>query len=109
MRYFGDTSQVDPDRDRDLVHHITSSHRPPPAVVEKERYIAATRWPKMKVRSILLHFRALLRFFISFLGQARRMSVLTFADLQEAGGFRKDSAPCSLPLFNRQNGTPAHE
>lgn len=35
--YFGDTPQPDPDPDRDLVHHITSSYRPPRAVVELAR------------------------------------------------------------------------
>ncbi len=40
--YFGDTPQPDPDPDRDLVHHLTSSYRPPRAVVE----LARKRFPK---------------------------------------------------------------
>lgn len=35
--YFGDTPQPDPEPDRDLAHHITSSYRPPRAVVELAR------------------------------------------------------------------------
>lgn len=35
--YFGNTPQPDPDPDRDLVHHITSSYRPPRALVELAR------------------------------------------------------------------------
>jgi hypothetical protein len=35
--YFGDTPQPSPDPERDLVHHLTSSYRPPRAVVELAR------------------------------------------------------------------------
>ncbi len=35
--YFGGTPQLDPEPERDLVHHITSSYRPPRAVVELAR------------------------------------------------------------------------
>lgn len=35
--YFGDTPRPSPDPERDLVHHLTSSYRPPRAVVELAR------------------------------------------------------------------------
>ena len=40
--YFGGTPQPDPDPERDLVHHLTSSYRPPRAVVELARKNFAT-------------------------------------------------------------------